>query len=494
MSNVSKSSPASGYETESQLVDLVKSQTADLVKKEAIKFASNKANVLVNKTLGQAGLSTGLNSSAINQAVQAARSASEKFNGALGGKLSSVLGSGVGPQAAGQATTQIKNLATGAISKVSSMAQNKLGSALQSALGSSIGNMLGSTLSQLSDTASKNLTGAKLVQGFLETGPKDNTLVTDVYGVSDNNILNGLSEKLTGFAKDSFNELRQSPSLVTDLVSMVSSGKTNWSLSKEGLADRIVGALGGRTGLIDNLSSSLKGTILNATGLPENIYDTAVTLLGSNRVSFNAGQMGSAREVFSLINQITNSNEMKGFFDIGSESSLMSSVMREAIMLGVPDAIDVLVDNAKDDRIAYNALYANMQVAVENSDLDAINLMIVKVGVNAFLAQVPDAVPLLLASYELPVGTTTENYDNELDALKEVLSSLRPNWGKVERDGEMVFDLTAFATISDDARKLLLRDPLLQVPVLIGNTYADRQKMADKLQQMYPLVPLQYVA
>lgn len=490
MSNPVKNSPAKGYSTEKQLVGIVKTKTADLLRQEAINFASSRPSVDSNQILGQAGLTTGLNSSAVNQAVQAARSASEKLSGALGGKLSSVLGSGASLQAAGQATTEIRNLATGAISKVSSMTQNKLGSALQSALGSSVGAMLGSTLSQLSDTASKNLTGAKLVQGFLETGPKDSTLVTDVFGISDNNILNGVSEKISGFAKDAFNEIRRSPNLVTDLVSMVSSGGKNWALSKEGLADRIVSALGGRTGILENLSSSLKGTIVNATGLPENIYDTAVSLLGSNRVSFNAGQMNSAREVFSLINQITGSNEMKGFFDVGSESSLMSGVMREAIILGVPDAIDVLVDKAKDDQIAYNALYANMRVAVENSDLDAINLMVTKVGVNAFLSQVPDAVPLLLSRYQLPMGTTTENYDNELDALKAVLSSLRPNWGQVQRNGEWVNDLTAFCTISEDGRKLMLRDPLLQVPIIIGSTYSNRLDVIDSLHQMYPYVPL----
>jgi hypothetical protein len=490
MSNAQSSNPAQGYDTKDLLIGIVKTKTTDLIKREAVKFASNKGVSAINDQLGQVGLASGIKSSAVNAALQGARSASEKLNGALGGKLSSVLGSGSSAQTAAQATKQITNLATGSVSKISSMVQNKLGSALSGVLGASVGGMLGSTLSKLTDTASKNLAGANLVAGFLETGPEDKSLVVDPYGVSDNKILNALSDQISGIAKDAFNNIRQSPNLVSDLVTMVASGKTNWAITKEGLANRVVSALGGRTGILNNLSSGLKDSITNATGLPEGIYDTAVALLGGQRVNFNAGQMDSAKEVFSLINQITASNEMKGFFDIGSESSLMASVMREAIALGVPDAIDVLVDNAKDDQIAYNALYANVQVAFESSDLDTINLMIEKIGVNGILAQVPNAVPLLLSYYELPGGTTSENYDNELDALKAVLTTLRPNWGLVMRDGEWISDLTAFAEISDDARKLMMRDSDLLIPVLIGSTYAQRNNLMADLKKQYPLLPI----
>ncbi len=493
MSN-SKGGPASGYQTEGMLTDIVKSQTTSLVKRAATEFASSKLNATINKKLGQASLTGGLSDSAINQAVQGARSASEKLNGVLGGKLSSVLGSGVGERVGAEATRTINNLKTGAVSQVTTMVQNKLGSALSGTLGSAIGGMLGGTLSKLSDSASKNLTGASLVQGFLSTGPKDTTLVTDVYGVSDNNILNSLGDKLTGFARDKFDELRRSPSLVTDLTSMIMSGGKNWSISKDNLTNRIVGTLGGRTGLINSLSDSLKGTIINATGLPENIYDNAVMVINNSQHGFNAGNVENAREVYSLLSQITRGTQLGGFFDIASESALFSGVMREAIALGVPDAINVLVENAQTDEVAYNALYANMLVAVENSDLDTINLMIERVGVNRFLAQVPNAVPLLLSSYELPVGSNSDDYDTEWAALQAVLSALRPNWFQAKRGTGWISNLTAFSDLSDDARKLILRDDDYMVPALIGSAYNQRPDVIDELQRMYPLAVLRIPA
>lgn len=485
-----KSSPASGYPTQSLLTGIVKDKTQEYLKKDAVTFASKQGTELINDRLGKVGLSTGMSGAAVNKAVEGARSASEKLSGALGGKLSSVMGAGLGAQFKGGASKQITNLATGAVSKVKSMAQNKLGSALSGSLGASVGGMLGNVVGQLSDSGAKNLTGAKLAAGFLETGPKDESLVEDVYGVSDNNVINSVSEKVSGFARDKFNELRKSPGLITDLTTMLSKGGGGWAVSKESIANRVVGALGGQTGLVRGLSDSLKGSIVNGLGLPENIYDTAVMVIGSGTTRINTDNIDSAREIFSIINHVTRSDEMKVFFDLGSESSLMAGIMREAIALGVPDAIDVLIENAKSDEVAYNALYANMQVAVEHSDLDTVNMMIERLGANTFLSQVPNAAQILLSKYELPVGTTSENYDNEWAALQLALSNLKPDWDKINRGGTMVSDLTVYSTISDDARKLMLRDPTHLVATLIGPTYAVRGDVVDELKRMYPLLPL----
>ena len=484
-------SAATGYKTESLLTNIIKTEGAKYAKKEATKFVSNKASQLINDKLGKIGLPGGLGGAAQNAALAGARSASDQLSGVIGGKLSSVLGSGIGGNVASMATKQISNLATGAVTKATSMVKDKLGSAVSGALGGLGGGLLGSALSKLSDTGAKNLLAAKIAPGFLETGPKDESLTQDVYGVSDNSILNGLGEKVTGLAKDAFNDIRKSPGLITDLTSMITSGGANFKISKEGLADRVLGSLGGRTGVLNNLADTFKDTVVGGLGLPADIYSTAIAVIGNKTQKFDAGQMDSARQVFSLINQVTNSSQLKAFFDVGSESALLSGVMREAIALGVPDAIDVLVENAKDSDIAFNALYANMRVACEHSDLDTVNLMIEKVGVTQFLAQVPDAAPVLLSSYELPLGTNSTNYDNEWNALKLALDSLSPNWDKIERNGTMVTDLTAFTGVSDDARKLMMRQPEYLVATLIGSNYAESVDLIADLQQKYPLAPIQ---
>lgn len=501
-------SPGGGYKTESLLTNIVKTQASKLAKDQATKFISKKASSLVNDKLGKVGLGGGLGSSALNKATESARSASEKLSGVLGGKLSSTLGAGLSSKLGGIAggvasglvnkgvsalqdagTKKLNNLVTGAQSKLSSLASDKLGSALGSALGGRANDLLSSALSGLSDNGVKNLASAKIAQGFLTNGPKAETLTEDVYGVSDNNVLNGLGEKVSGFAKDAFNDIRKAPGLVTDLTKMVMSGGKDWSVLKDGLADRVVSSLGGARGLVSNLGSTFKNSLTGGLGLPDDIYDAVVVTIGDKTSTFH-GEVTGARQVFSLINQVTKSSQLSGFFDVGSESALMSSVMSEAIALGVPDAIEVLVENAKDDQIAYNALYANMRVAVENSDLDTVLLMIDKVGINTFRAQVPDAASILLSNYQLPRDTTSDDYDAELLALQAVLLKLDSNWNQVQRNGEWIQDLTPYAAISDDARTLLMRDDNFMVASLISSQFQQPTNLIDDLKKMYPLAPL----
>ncbi len=191
-----------------------------------------------------------------------------------------------------------------------------------------------------------------------------------------------------------------------------------------------------------------------------------------------------------MVNQVTTNSPVSNFFDVGSESALLSGTMREAIALGVPGTVETLVANAKDSEVAYNALYANLLVAIEYSDLDAILLMLDNVGVNGYLSQVPDAVPRLLQNYKLPTNTSSAQYDAELTALLAVLVRFSPTWGSVIRGSTAVDNLTAFSQLSDDAKTLMLRDETLQIPVLIGPTYGISQDLLQELQTYYPLVPL----
>ena len=63
------------------------------------------------------------------------------------------------------------------------------------------------------------------------------------------------------------------------------------------------------------------------------------------------------------------------------------------------------------------------------------------------------------------------------------------------RRGETwVNNLLANSEVSDDARKLMLRDSEHMVAAVIGSTYAGRPNVIDELQRMYPLVPVRAMA
>lgn len=487
-------SPAQGYPTASSLKKVVKDSAKAQLQREAGKLASQVINPMAqaNQRLSTKTIASGLQGAAVNSATNAARSVSEKLNGALGGKLSSVLGSGL-PSKEGlmnAGTKQLTNLATGAVQKVSSMAQNKLGSALTSALGKSAGGLLGNTLSKVPDGAAKNLAGAKVAAGFLEHGPKDDALVVDPYGVSDNGILNNLTEAAGGMFQNAIESLRRSPDLITDLTSMVLTGDTNFSMIKDNMVNRVVSSLGGQYGIMNSISGPLKDSIVGGAGLPEGIFDTAMMVVNGQMQRFQAGGVDNARQVYALVNQITNHSNLNRFFDIGSESALMAGVMRELIALGIPESINVLVEKAPHEEVAYNALYANMRAAVEYSDLDTINMMLDQLGPTTFLSRVPDAVQVLLTNYELPVGTTDENYDTEWTALKACLDKMMPGWGRVKRDGVLISDLSFYSTLSVDAQRLMRREPDYLIAATIGPSYQGAPDLIGELKRRYPLVPL----
>ncbi len=232
--------PRSGYDV-SGLMSSVVSQESNASSQRQTNYFEN-LQYSTQRVESSMGTSNTLNGSAINQAVQSARSASDKLNTAFGGKLSSSVGSGLS-KLGSVGSKVVRNLSTGEISTISQAATSRLSGSLSS----SVGSLLGNTLSRLSDSAGRNLSAARIAPGFLTTGPEDNTLVTDVYGVSDQGILNDVGSKVSAFASDAFSDLRRSPGLLTDLVGMASGGNTGWSISKTSLADRIVNSLGGIT-------------------------------------------------------------------------------------------------------------------------------------------------------------------------------------------------------------------------------------------------------
>ncbi|QVD49071.1 hypothetical protein LUCX_1 [Xanthomonas phage vB_XciM_LucasX] len=490
MSNAT-GSPATGYKTESLLNNIIKTKTQEAIKTSASKFVSTSVN-----TAARSATST-ISSAAVNKAVESARSASQQLNGSMGGKLASAIGSGVVSKLAAAATKKVTNLASGATSTVSSLSKNKIGTSLSSMLGGSSAGLLGNTISQVSESGAKNLVAAKIAPGFLENGPTDDLLTTDVYGVSDNNILGNIADGLGSFTADAIDDLRRSQSLVSDLTSMALSGGTNWSVYKDNLSDRIISSLGGRSGLVRGLSDSLKGTIVSGTGLASDIYDSVSVAVAStvgqpSRRTIRSGNVTSAQEVLGLINTITNRTAITETVDIGAVSALTSGVMREAIALGVPDAVSALVDDAQNNEVSYNALLANIQVAIEYSDLDTLQLMINKIGAAGINAHFPNAAADLLAHYELPANTTSEEYLAEWTTLKSVLDALRPGWGNVLRDGSYVNNLAFYSQISDDAKTLLVRQEEHMVASLIGRSYSHAPDMIEELEKMYPLVPLVY--
>ena len=384
-------------------------------------------------------------------------------------------------------------------------ASNKLKDRLKSTTGGATGGV-----SERLD----RLASVELADTLISTGPKDELLTVDVLGVSDANILSSLSNKLSGFDTSPLESFRASSSRNSSFETMQldsfttrridpSRGGTSlfssnlnggFSINPSQMADRILSSITGGQGLIRGLSGPLQDSILGGGGIGSLGSMAASSVLSSMGVdiggqlnSFNNNNFSDARGIFDLVNRVSGQPGLARYVDTGAESSLLSGVFRECMRVGVPMAIEALIGNDRfDPRSVDYALRSNMVDAVNYSDLSTIARIIERVGPNQILADTPNAVQQLLANYRFPVGTTYSQYGARWTELQTVLNSIEPNWGRYNRNGVMVDDLSFYTRISPDARTLLMSVPSRREAVMIAASYPT-VVLRNLAKSMYPL-------
>lgn len=334
----------------------------------------------------------------------------------------------------------------------------------------------------------KNLADAKLASTIFKTGPKDELLAVDVFGISDGNVLNNLSEKLSGYALSALDSFRKSTGLSTDLTKLFQKTASGFSIDPAALTDRVTKALSGSSNLLRGLSEGLQQQLTQGVaGLSQQIYGQLQAKVGEVTRSLNLqNTVSDARGILDLVNHISGNENLTQFFDVGAEANMLSGIFREAIQMGIPEAVEALAAAAQSSVAADYALRGNIEVAVTVSDLDTTALMIDKLGINRILADVPDAPHRLVMNYQLPQGTAHDQLDAEFSKLSSVLDQLSPNWRHYERGGEAVSDLSLFYNASPDARRLFARRPELQLEALIAAEYRPTS-MIQQARKMYPM-------
>ncbi len=333
----------------------------------------------------------------------------------------------------------------------------------------------------------KNLADAKLAETIFKTGPKDELLTVDVFGISDNSILNNLSNKLSSYAVSALEAFRKSTGLSTDLTKLFKKTDKGFSIDASALTDRVTKVLSGSSSLLRGLSDSLQSQLTQGVnGMAQQIYNQVRVKVGDVARDLNLdGSISDARGILELVNHITGDSRLSKFIDIGAEANMLSGIFREAIEMGIPEAVEALAEAAQDSPSADYALRGNIEVAVTMSDLDTTALMVDKLGINRVLADVPDAAQRLVSNYRLPPGTSNSELDAVYTKLSGVLDQLQPNWRSYDRNGQPVSDLSLFYNASPDARRLFARQPALQVEALIAAEYTPKS-MLEQARAMYP--------
>ena len=344
-------------------------------------------------------------------------------------------------------------------------------------------------LKAIDKTQVKNLAESKLADTIFRSGPKDAVLAVDVFGISDTSVLNSLTDKLSGFALSAMDNFRKSTGINTDLTSLLKSSGNGFSFDAKALTDRVMSAIGGSGNSLRGLTDQLQKTLTSGIGIDPSIYSKVEAVVNGVSKSFDTNNLKDARGIFSLVNQLTNNDELAQFFDVGAEANVLSGLVREAIKLGIPETIQTLIETAKSSRAADYALRGNIGTAVTLADLTTTQLLVDQLGLNRVISDVPNAPERVMANYSLPEGIKNEELDTELARLVTTLDKLRPGWSQYSRNGVLVSDLSLYTYASVDAKKLLMRDPTHRVAMTIAPSYR-AVRMVEQAKRMYPLLAI----
>jgi hypothetical protein len=346
----------------------------------------------------------------------------------------------------------------GLLGSLSSLGKSALGGL--SSLGSVLGNSLGGITSGVSLTGMAGGLNSGLGLGALTSG-----LLSG----------NGASSVLLN---------------LVPLATSVATGNTNLS----SISSRVLGSLGGQgsvLGYSSGLQTSLLGGIATAVGgqfgIPSSVFSMGIALIGGQRTTFYSDNISDASAVAGLANNISGVPDTVQIIDVGAESSTMSTAITQMITLGLPTGVNALVTAASDPIVAKNALTANIQTAVNASDMATIALLISNLGVGTIRAQMPDFAAKLLASYKIASGKTVNDYSALATELVGVLNTVQVNWDSATRNGEIVTNLSAFTGISADATKILTTIPTYALAVALAPTYRSVD-LWSTVKSEYPLM------
>lgn len=331
---------------------------------------------------------------------------------------------------------------------------------------------------------------ANLAKPMFAGGPTDVVATPDVYTVNSNNVINTPVGKFSSYDGSSIlNSFQQrATGFLTSITQTAATAlASGYSISFAGstIQNRLQVTAGQA---VSSLAFGLQNVIAqNVAGLTSTAFGEIETVIGGQTQTIQTSDFESATNSLQLANQLSGVSNLITINDVGSSTALLTSVTSSLITLGLSAAVGALVNNTSGTMATATkrALAANVQQAVNASDLASIQLCITQLGIGGVLQQMPNAGLTLVQTYKMPSGTTASGYAALATTFLGILNQLAPAWDTTTRNGASVPSLTYFAKASQDALTLLKTQTAYLIPCLIASTYP-AQDMVKALRQEYP--------
>lgn len=387
---------------------------------------------------------------------------------------------------AGAAEQLVQNAKSSIVNKAESLVKANT-EAAKSMLVSKASGMLGGMLQLGGGESSLN---EKLADTIATTGPKDDLITKDAYDLSLDieSVFSGFKGKLSDIASEIGNSFRGGGGLASTVASLLIKSDGKIGLDTNALKNRIISAVGGKQGLVNSLSKGLQDGIISGLGLDPSISNRVNVVVDGVLRGIQTDDIKSARGLFNLVGQVVGDNGLIDVIDMGARGQIISQIYKEAIALGVPEAIEIVIDRVGNDPNDNSAIYGltySITDAVSRADLKTIDLMIDKLGANAILAAQPDAIAIILATYKFPSGTVDSDYTQLWIELDTLLSRIDSRWYERKRGESWIIDLNVFTNASPDALTLAMLQPDLKIAVMIADEYR-YVSLVDLSSRMFP--------
>lgn len=279
---------------------------------------------------------------------------------------------------------------------------------------------------------------------------KDSSTVTSG---SDNT---SIKDMLLGLKDETVDALRKTPKLAASLTKLVVDAKTG-ALTKTNALSRLTSVFGNRGGVLDTLSTKVTNGMADALGMSPKLAGRIMTTVksvagGSTSILGYTNNVTSAQGMVSTIQRLLGDKDIIGYTDLDAEASLLSGLLGEAVKLGIPSAMDILIKEATSEESKKRVISENIYAVVFSGNLDTVEKMTNYMTPEQIRAKYPNFARDFLAQYTLLTTDTVAAYPSLKTRIITLFKKIDPVWDQTLRGDVYVSSLAPFTKASDDAK------------------------------------------
>lgn len=326
----------------------------------------------------------------------------------------------------------------------------------------------------------------------LTTGPAQDLMVKDVYDVTGPSGNTAVRDVLAGIKDTTINALRSTPAMAEQLAALVAQAKTG-QVSPDMIKQRLTSMVAGRGGLLDNMTGGLTRAITKGIGMSPALANQVLITVragvdgvvsGVNRVK----DLYSTQNVINLMQTVLNDRGLVQATDLGAEAALLSGVLGEAVKLGIPQSVELMMQRASTEEVRRLIASQNIGAALYSGNLDTLESILSHVSHATLKASYPSWARDFLNHYTLQPTDKANDYPTIKDRMITLFVQVDPHWDSVLRNGAWMPSVASFVTASEDAKKVFLSSAPYRTAIVIASVYKPKD-IKSWIKSNYPYYP-----